>query len=52
MFVIRNHKKYLIKAKKEVIHSAGAINSPQLLMHSGVGPKLHQEALGIKVKSR
>ncbi|CAH0402791.1 unnamed protein product [Chilo suppressalis] len=37
----KNHKKYVISARREVILSAGAINSPQLLMISGVGPKEH-----------
>ncbi|XP_066256764.1 glucose dehydrogenase [FAD, quinone]-like [Euwallacea similis] len=41
--------KYTILAKKEVILSAGAINSAQLLMLSGVGPKEHLKNLGIEV---
>nr|MBE5725243.1 putative glucose dehydrogenase [Cucujiformia] len=36
---IRNGRKQLVLARKEVILSAGAINSPQILMLSGVGPK-------------
>lgn len=34
-------------ATKEIIISAGVINSPQLLMLSGIGPKVHLESLGI-----
>ncbi|CAG9861253.1 unnamed protein product [Phyllotreta striolata] len=47
----RGGKKQIIRAKKEVISSAGAINSPQLLMLSGIGPKKHLTSLGIKVIS-
>lgn len=38
---VRNKSKYRILAKKEIIISAGAINSPQLLMLSGIGPRKH-----------
>ncbi|XP_017976494.1 PREDICTED: protein HOTHEAD-like [Theobroma cacao] len=33
----------------EIVSSAGAIGSPQLLLLSGIGPALQLEALGIKV---
>ncbi|XP_068624003.1 glucose dehydrogenase [FAD, quinone]-like [Battus philenor] len=36
-------------AKKEIIISAGALNSPKLLLLSGVGPKEHLKSLGIPV---
>ncbi|KAK5638310.1 hypothetical protein RI129_012605 [Pyrocoelia pectoralis] len=38
-----------IKSRKEVILSAGSINSPQILMNSGIGPKDHLRQLGIPV---
>lgn len=46
---IRNKKRYVVRARKEVILSAGATNSPHLLMLSGVGPKKHLEDMSIPV---
>jgi len=40
---------YNIGATKEVILSAGAVNSPQILMLSGVGRADHLSSLGIPV---
>ena len=40
---------YHFKARKELILSAGSINSPQLLMLSGIGPKEHLRERGIPV---
>ncbi|XP_053617634.1 glucose dehydrogenase [FAD, quinone]-like [Plodia interpunctella] len=45
----RNRLRYEVRARKEVILSAGPIASPQLLMLSGVGPKDHLSRLGIPV---
>lgn len=47
--LIRRNKKMRVYANKEVILSGGAVNSPQLLMLSGIGPKDHLKELGIPV---
>ncbi|XP_077528862.1 glucose dehydrogenase [FAD, quinone]-like [Haemaphysalis longicornis] len=41
----------IVRARREIILSAGSIGSAQLLMLSGVGPRLHLESLGIPVVS-
>ena len=38
-----------LRAGREVLVSAGALHSPQLLMLSGIGPAAHLQALGIPV---
>jgi choline dehydrogenase len=39
-----------VAARREVLLCAGAIASPQLLMHSGIGPGAHLHALGLPVR--
>jgi choline dehydrogenase-like flavoprotein len=39
-----------LKARKEVILSAGAINSPELLLRSGIGPSAMLQAAGVRVE--
>ncbi|MGU3629219.1 GMC family oxidoreductase [Comamonas sp. C24C] len=38
------------RASKEVLLCAGALQSPQLLMFSGIGPAAHLQEMGIEVK--
>ena len=44
-------KNKIIKVKKDVILSAGSINSPAILQRSGIGNGDHLKSLGINVKS-
>ncbi|XP_012527094.2 glucose dehydrogenase [FAD, quinone] [Monomorium pharaonis] len=45
----RDEKRFVVNAKREVILSAGAIQSPQLLMLSGIGPRHHLKAMKVPV---
>ena len=49
IYRLQNGKIQRVRARKEVIVSGGAVNSPQLLLLSGIGPKKHLESLGIPV---
>ena len=44
-----NNEKFQVYADKEIILSAGAIGSPQLLQLSGIGPKTTLKAAGIEI---
>ncbi|XP_018572225.1 glucose dehydrogenase [FAD, quinone]-like [Anoplophora glabripennis] len=45
---VQDGRKYAAKAKKEVILSAGAINTPQILMISGIGPQEALSKIGVE----
>lgn len=47
VYFIQDGRKRFVRCSKEIILSAGTINTPQILMLSGIGPKQHLEELGI-----
>ena len=47
--VSRGGRREVISARKEVILAASSINSPKLLMLSGIGPAAHLKEMGIEV---
>jgi choline dehydrogenase len=47
---VRQHGRTVrFRAAREVILSGGALNSPQILMLSGIGPAAHLKAMGLEV---
>ncbi|GAB4038857.1 MAG: FAD-dependent oxidoreductase [Rubrivivax sp.] len=44
------HERKTLDARREVILAAGALQSPQLLMLSGIGPGAELQALGVPVR--
>ncbi|XP_041978637.1 glucose dehydrogenase [FAD, quinone]-like [Aricia agestis] len=49
--VVGGDRVVTLRARREVVVSAGALNTPKLLMLSGVGPRDHLESLNITVRS-
>ncbi|NEA51897.1 GMC oxidoreductase [Streptomyces sp. SID10815] len=45
----KDGEELLVRARNEVVLCAGAVDSPRLLLHSGIGPRGQLEALGIPV---
>nr|CAD7404919.1 unnamed protein product [Timema cristinae] len=46
---VKDRRAHIVRVRKEVILSAGTLNSPKILMLSGLGPREHLEELGIPV---
>lgn len=46
-YIDKSNRRQNVMFRKEVIISAGAIGSPHLLLHSGIGPKSDLKKLGI-----
>lgn len=49
--ILKNQRAYIVRARREVILSAGTVGSPQILMLSGVGPSEHLNSLKIPILS-
>jgi len=46
---LRHGQERFVRARKEVIVSAGTIGSAKLLLLSGIGPKQHLKSVGVSL---
>lgn len=46
---LKSGQKMRLKPRKEIILSAGAVDTPRLMLHSGLGPRAQLESFGIPV---
>ena len=46
---LKSGQKMTLRANKEIIVCAGAVDTPRLLLHSGIGPRAQLESVGIPV---
>lgn len=49
-FIYDGQHRLTANVKKEIVVSAGSVNSPQLLLLSGIGPKQHLAQIGIPIR--
>jgi choline dehydrogenase-like flavoprotein len=47
--IVRGGRSEMLEARAEVVLAAGAFNTPQLLMCSGIGPAAHLQSFGVPV---
>jgi len=48
---LRHGSPEYVESDKEIIVCGGAINTPQILMLSGIGPKEHLGSLGVRLQN-
>ncbi|OAQ96266.1 hypothetical protein LLEC1_01583 [Akanthomyces lecanii] len=46
---LKSGQKMTLRPRKEIILSGGAVDTPKLMLHSGLGPRAQLQSLGIRV---